>query len=130
MHEHDLYGCAATKVKLGQHLTLSQETNPIPYHSKAQHDALDEDFAAVCYDGGLPFSLFESPAMKGALPWLNPSYKPPSKQLPPPSTKLIPKWKTKYLNSLPELNVTTDESSDINKARITNVTIYTFISSI
>jgi len=78
MHEHDLYDCAATKVKLGKRPTLSQETITFPTMSKAQHDALDEDFAAVCYEEGLPFSLFESPAMKRALRRLNPSYKPPN----------------------------------------------------
>src|SRR5579859_976157 len=79
MHDHDLYECAANKVKLGKRPTPSQEKISFPTLSKAQHDALDEDFATVCYEEGLPFSLFESPAMKRALHRLNPSYKPSSR---------------------------------------------------
>ena len=45
---------------------LSQETITFLTMSKAQYDALDEDFAAICYEEGLSFSLFESLAMKWA----------------------------------------------------------------
>ena len=135
MHEHDIYDCAAMKVKLGKRPTLSQETITFPTMSKAQHDALDEDFAAVCYEEGLPFSLFESPAMKRALRRLNPSYKPPSRQkiAGPLLDKAYSNMKDKvdkYLDSLSELNVITDESSNINKARIGNISIHTPIGSI
>ena len=126
MHEHNLYDCAATKVKLGKRPTLSQETITFPTMSKAQHDALDEDFAAVCYEEGLPFALFESPAMKRALRRLNPSYKLPSRQK--IAAPLLNKV-DKYLDFLSELNVIIDESSNI-KARIANISIHTPIGSI
>ena len=124
-----------TKVKLGKRPTLSQETITFPIMSKAQHDALDEDFATVCYEEGLPFSLFESPAMKRALRRLNPSYKPPTRQkiAGPLLDKAYSKMKDKvdeYLDSLSELNVITDESSDINKTRIANISIHIPIDSI
>src|SRR5579859_521295 len=135
MHDHDLYECAATKVKLGKRPTPSQEKIAFPTLSTAQHEALDEDFAAVCYEEGLPFMLFESPAMKRALHRLNPSYKPPSRQkiAGPLLDKAYSKAKHKvevYLDSLSELNVITDESSNINKARIANISIHTPIRSI
>ena len=135
MHDHDLYECAATKVKLGKRPTPSQEKIAFPTLSTAQHEALDEDFAAVCYEEGLPFTLFESPAMKRALHRLNPSYKPPSRQkiAGPLLDKAYSKAKHKvevYLDSLSELNVITDESSNINKARIANISIHTPIGSI
>src|SRR5271156_1337822 len=135
MHKHELYECAANKVKLGKRPTPGQEKIAFPTMSKAQHDALDEDFAAVCYEEGLPFSLFESPAMKRALRRLNPSYKPPSRRqiAGPLLDKAYSKTKDKveeYLDSLSELNVITDESSNINKARIANISIHTPIGSI
>jgi len=136
MRDHELYDCAANKVKLGKRPTLAcQERIAFPTLSKVQHDALDEDFAAVCYEEGLPFSLFESPAMKRALHRLNPSYKPPSriKIAGPLLEKAYSKMKDKvdeYLDSLSELNVITDESSNTNKARIANISIHTPLGSI
>src|SRR5579859_4451315 len=136
MRDHELYDCAANKVKLGKRPTLAcQERIAFPTLSKAQHDALDEDFAAVCYEEGLPFSLFESPAMKQVLHRLNPSYKPPSRRqiAGPLLDKAYSKMKDKveeYLDSLSELNIITDESSNINKARIANISIHTPIGSI
>jgi hypothetical protein len=135
MHHHELYDCPEIKVKLAKLPTPGQEKIAFPTMSKAQHDALDEDFAAVCYEEGLPFSLFESPAMKRALRRLNSSYKPPSriKIAGPLLDKAYSKMKDKveeYLDSLSELNVITDESSNTNKARIANISIHTPIGSI
>src|SRR5579859_2633302 len=135
MRDHELYDCTANKIKLGKCPTAYQERIAFSTMSKAEHDALDEDFAAVCYEEGLPFSLFESPAMKRALHRLNPSYKPPSriKIAGPLLDKAYSKTKDKveeYLDSLSELNVITDESSDINKARIANISIHTPLGSI
>src|SRR2546423_5473826 len=135
MHKHELYDCAATRLKLSKRPTHNQETISFPTMSKAQHDALDEEFVAVCYEEGLPFSLFESPSMKRALHQLNPSYKPPSRHriAGPLLDKAYSKMKDKvdkYLDSLSELNVITDESSNINKARIGNISIHTPIGSI
>ena len=135
MHNHELYECAANKVKLGKRPTPGQEKIAFPTMSKAQNDALDEAFAAVCYEEGLPFSLFESPAMKRALYRLNPSYKPPSRRkiAGPLLNNAYSKMKVKvdeYLDSLSELNVITDESSNTNKARIANISIHTPLGSI
>jgi len=135
MHNHELYECAANEVKLGKRPMPGQEKLALATMSKAENDALDEDFAAVCYEEGLPFSIFESPAMKRALRHLNPSYKPPSriKIAGPLLDKAYSKMKDKveeYVDSLSELNVITDESSNTNKARIANISIHTPIGSI
>jgi len=63
------------------------------------------------------------------------SYKPPSriKIAGPLLEKAYSKMKDKvdeYLDSLSELNVITDESSNTNKARIANISIHTPLSSI
>jgi len=135
MRDHELYHCAASKIKLGKRPTPSQERIAFPTMSKAQQDALDEAFAAVCYEEGLPFSLFESPTMKRALHRLNPSYKPPSRnKIAGPLLEIAySKMKDRvdeYLNFLSELNVITDESSNTKKARIANISIYTPLGSI
>ena len=73
--------------------------------------------------------------MKQVLHRLNPLYKPPSRQriAGPLLDKAYSKMKDKvdeYLDSFSELKVITDESSNINKAHITNISIHTLISLI
>ena len=126
MHEHDLYALRTHQSQARSTSNAQPRNKPHSLPCQKQHHALDEDFAAVCYDEGLPFSLFDS-CNEGRFHLIKSLVQTKSA---PSSTKLIPKWKTKYLNSLPELNVTTDESSDIRGPVLANVTIYTFISSI
>jgi len=136
MHEHNFYNCTATQVKLGKRpKPVGQKKINFPTLSKTQYDALDDDFAAVCYEKGLPFSLFESLVMKRALYRLNPSYKPPSRQKIAGSLldKAYSKMKDKvdeYLDFPSELNVISNELSNVNKAHIANISIHTPMGSI
>lgn len=135
MHEHDLYDCAAIEVKLSKCPVLSQEKITFPIMSKAQHDSLDKDFATIYYEEELPFSLFESSAMKGALHRLNSAYKSSSRQkiADPLLDQAYSKKKDKvdeYLDSLSELNAIIDEFFNINKVRIANISINIPIDSI
>lgn len=102
--------------------------------SKQVQESLEKDFAAVCYEEGLPFTLYESPTMKQALYRLNPSFKPPTRQKIADELLEEAYIKTKiqvddYLSTLGELNVIIDESSNVNKARIANISIHTSIGS-
>lgn len=130
MQAHELHECK------GQRITLTQRQQKlnIPTMSKQQQESLDDDFASICYEEGLAFSIFESPAMKQALYRLNPSYKPLTRQkvAGPLLEKAYVKMQHKvddYLNSLSELNIIVDESSNINKSRIANISINTPIGS-
>src|SRR5579859_804887 len=131
MHEHDMYECNAARVKLDKRsIKPSQEKIQFSTLSKAQHDALDNAFAAVCYEEGLPFSVFESPAMRRALRQLNPAYKHPSRKriagtLLDKAYTMMKSQVDEYLDSLSELNIITDESSNVNNSRIANISINT-----
>lgn len=130
MREHDMYECKAARVKLDKHLKPSQEKIKFPTLSKASHDALDDAFTTVCYEEGLPFSVFESPAMRQALYQLNPAYKPPSRKkisgvLLDKAYAIMKDQIDEYLDSLSELNIIIDESSNVSNSRIANISINT-----
>jgi Protein of unknown function (DUF 659)/hAT family C-terminal dimerisation region len=77
----------------------------------------------------LPFTTFEDPFGKAFLRSLNPAYNPPSRK-----TIAGPLLNTVYENiksrtdeligSFPNINITTDESSNINRTRICNISIH------
>jgi hypothetical protein len=107
-----------------------QKLLEIPTISKEEKGILDALFAAVCYEEGLPFTTFEKPAMQRALHRLNPAYTPPTRR--PIGEKLLDNAydsvKAKvdaHLNTLSQLNIITDESSNINHSRIANISIHT-----
>jgi hypothetical protein len=91
---------------------------------------LDSAFANVCYVQALPFNIWESDAMRDALNKLNPAYKPPSRKAVAndlldyvyESTKVEV---DKQILTIPFLNVISDESTNINNARIFNVSLHT-----
>ena len=90
--------------------------------SKAQYDALNEDFAAVCYEEGLPFSFIRISCneMSASLieSLLQTTFETQNRWPPPWQSLFQTKDKVEeYLDSLSELNVITDESSNINKDR-------------
>jgi len=91
---------------------------------------LDGLFVAICYEEGLPFTLFEKPAMLKALWQLNAAYTPPTRRaiggtlLDNSYTSLKSKVDL-HLNSLTKLNIITNESSNINKAHIANISVHT-----
>ena len=100
-----------------------------PTISAKEKDLLDLDFAAVCYVDGRPFTLYETPTMKRALHRLNPAYKPPNRQA--IAQRLLDNAYEETKNStnnlilsLPSLNIVSDESNNINGARIANISIH------
>ena len=107
-----------------------QKLLDVPTISKEEKGILDELFAAVCYEEGLPFTTFEKPAMQRALHRLNPAYTPPTRK--PIAENLLDnaydKVKAKvdaHLDTLSHLNIVTDESSNINRSRIANISVHT-----
>jgi hypothetical protein len=118
-----------------RHLGSNQQILEVPKISKEEKGILDELFAAVCYEEGLPFTTFEKPAMQHALHRLNPAYTPPTRK--PIAGKLLDNaydaLKAKvdaHLDTLSQLNIVTDESSNINHSRIANISIHTADGSI
>ena len=107
----------------------------VPTLSSTMKKALDLDAARVCYEEGLPFTLFEKPAMQRFLLRLNPAYKPPSrKQIASPLLEeahfQLKESIDKAIRALDLLNIVTDESSNINKDRIANISVHTDFGSI
>lgn len=111
-------------------LEKGQQTLNIPMMTMEEQHILDELFAQVCYEEGLSFSVFESPAMKRALYRLNPAFEPPTRQAisGPLLDSAYNKLKDEVdeiLNKETNLNIITDESSNINKSRIANISVNT-----
>src|SRR5579859_6624562 len=102
----------------------------IPKISSANKALLDLDFANACYVAGLPFTIYEGEEMKNAFHRLNPAYKPPNRQaLAGPLLELaFMQLKDKVdqiVSSTQLLNIVTDESTNINSARIVNISVHT-----
>lgn len=113
----------------------SQNKIPFPTLSKAQIDALDIAAAAVCVIEGQPFTLFESPSMQTFLHLLNPVYTPPGRDsirgpLLDTIYTDIKRQTDALIFAMPWLNVITDESSNINKARICNLSVHSVHGSL
>src|SRR5438046_186145 len=95
---------------------------------------LDLAAATVCLSNALPLGLFELDDMKHFLHLLNPAYKPPSRRAISRPLLLEAYSQTKnhvdqVLSSLSNLNIITDESTNIRGTRIVNISIHTdFVS--
>ena len=111
-------------------LVNSQRTIPFPTLSRIVEHSLDLDAMRVCVIDGLPFKIFESPAMKHFLRRLNPAYKnPPTHNTiaGPLLDKIYGELKQQtddILVDMPWINVTTDESNNIKKASNCNISIH------
>jgi len=82
-----------------------------------------------CYMGNHPFTVYDNPFGKKFLQTLNPAYKPPSRKLLSgqllDSVFSVVKARTdEIIAAMPNINVTTDESSNIRGARICNISIH------
>lgn len=107
-----------------------QQILSIPTISTQEKRILDEIFSSVCYEEDLPFDVFEKSSMKKTLHRLNPAYTPPSRKAIAEDLLETAYDKIKseidgHLSTLSHLNIVTDESSNINKTRITNISIHT-----
>lgn len=91
---------------------------------------IDLKMADICFVEAIPFSLFESETVKAALTQLHPAYRPPTRKaiagplLEESYTQLQSKV-SQIISGLPLLNIVTDESTNINNARIANISIHT-----
>jgi len=120
-------------------------TNPFTQHAAAQLKnqtkinvptitsqkkiSLDRKFALACYAEGRPFNIYTQPYMKDALHELNPLYVPPQWKTigGPLLDSIYAEIKSKVevlLDSQPFLNIVTDESSNINSARVCNISLH------
>lgn len=86
--------------------------------------------AAICYVEGVPFKLFETNTFKTVLSSLHPAYKPPTRKaiagpLLDESYEKLQLKVNKIIAELPLLNIVTDESTNINNARIINLSLHT-----
>lgn len=100
-----------------------------PRLSAAQKQELDLQAAMWCYMSNRPFTLFDSPFAKQFLHALNPAYKPPSRKsiaghlLDSPYV-IVKKRTDELITAMPNINVSTDGSSNIKSARIFNISIH------
>ena len=91
---------------------------------------LDLAFAKVCYIHALPFNLYESEAMQNALHKVNPAYKPPTRRSVAgallDSTYESLKVEVEATIAIFDwINCISDESTNINTARIFNTCLHT-----
>jgi len=82
-----------------------------------------------CFLDNIPFTVFDSPFHKQFLESLNPAFKPPSRKM--ISTHLLDKVFSivkvrtdDAISAMPNVNVSTDESSNIRGARICNISVH------
>ena len=107
----------------------------LPSLTREEKQALDLQFASVCYVDARPFTLYESPTMIAALRRLNPAYKPPcAKSIAGPlleqSYDTTKRDTNMVLSSLSQLNIIMDESSNINSTRIANISVHSYMGSL
>lgn len=103
-------------------------TEMSPVFQKKTIPEINRLVGMAIFAGARPFSLFESIEMKALLQALNPNYKPPSRnQL---STTILEDCYAqvkldveKQISRAQYLNVSVDESTDIRKRRIANISV-------
>lgn len=125
----------ALSINTTNHFGLIQTQIAVPALHKNDQAALDELASMALYVCGRPSSLFDEPWMKGFLHRLNPAYKIPSY-----TTFAGPLLdqaydKVKYdtqvaVNDSSYLNFITDESSNINHQRMTNISCHTELGAL
>src|SRR5579859_998022 len=113
----------------------SQGQIGFPRLSNSAKADLDIQAAMWCFMGNHPFTMFENSFAKAFLHRLNPAYKPPSRNA--ISGRLLDSIYTQVksrteevIASFHNINVITDESTDINSSRIFNLSIHSIDGSI
>src|SRR5438552_76135 len=109
--------------------TTSQSEINFPRLTAKQKLELDIKAAMWCFMGNHAFTMFENPFGKSFLQSLNPAYIPPSRHAIPGRLldavySQVRTQTDELIASLPHINVITDESTNINKARICNISIH------
>jgi len=116
-------------------MAKGQRALNFPRLSPAEKSELDFQAAMWCFMGNHSFRMFENPFGKKFLHALNPAYKPPSrKTLSGPLLDSTYVSTQTHMNELiatmSNLNIVTDESSNIAGARICNITIHSASGSL
>ena len=115
--------------------TTSQSEINFPRLTAKQKLELDIKAAMWCFMGNHAFTMFENPFGKSFLQSLNPAYIPPSRhaisgRLLDAVYSQVRTQTDELIASLPHINVITDESTNINKAKICNISIHSEHGSI
>ena len=113
----------------------SQTTINFPRLSPSQKEEIDLQAAMWCYMGNHSFTMYENAYGKQFLNALNSAYKPLSrKSLSGPlldaAFSAVKKRIDELIASLPNINVSSDESSIVNSTRICNISIHSESGSI
>ena len=100
-----------------------------PRLTQSQKHDLDLQAAMWCFMANQSFNMYENPFDKKFLRNLNPAYKPPSRKTiaDPLLEEVYSNIKARIdilISSLDRINVSTDESSNINDARISNISVH------
>lgn len=141
MREHLLFHCPNYIAQMRQkgvsnsitreqaQLTNGQKQISFPKILDPDKANLDKVFANVCYLQSLPFNIYESDTMRQALNLLNPAYKPPNRKA--IATDLLDSayddlkvQVDAFIQKIPHINVIGDESTNINRARVFNISLH------
>lgn len=112
---------------------ILKQTRLIPSTlSSSQKAEIDRLAAAICYNNALPFTIFETSDMRQFLHRLNSAYKSPSRQalagtLLDEHYVQIKEKVNEVIRSMSWINIITDESTNIGRTRIGNVSIHSDI---
>jgi len=112
----------------------SQTQLNFPRLSSEQKNDLDIQAAMWCFMGNYPFILFENPFTKAFIHSLNPVYKPSLRKMLAGSLlntvyQEVKIYTENLIATFPNINVITDKSTNINTARICNISIHSAYGS-
>ena len=107
----------------------NQTTIKLPCLTAAQKEAIDLQAAMWCYTGNHPFTMFENEFGRQFLKALNPAYKPPSRKLLAgrlldSAQSIVKKHTEELIAAMPNINISSDESSNVKSARICNISVH------
>ena len=100
-----------------------------PRLTAIQKEEIDLQAAMWCYMGNHPFTMFDNEFGKQFLKSLNPVYEPPSRKLLAGRLldsvySTIKKRTEDIIAAMPNINISSDESSNIKSARICNISVH------
>ena len=107
----------------------NQTTINFPRLTPAQKEELDLQAAMWCYMGNHSFTMYENAFGRQFLKALNPAYKPPSRKflaghLLDSAYTVVKKRTDELIAAMPNINVSSDESSNVKSARICNISVH------
>jgi Protein of unknown function (DUF 659)/hAT family C-terminal dimerisation region len=120
---------------LGQAAMPMEPQINFPRLNRAQKHVLDLGAALACFMNNLPFNAYENRYTKKFLRDLNAAYRPPTRQAigGPLLDEIHDSIRARtdvLISNLNHINITTDESTNINVNRISNISIHTKYGSL